>query len=177
MVLYKSKAKNRHKLTANKTRCASKHSEQHARRGKEPWLIATSLSVTRKSAIKIVKIYKQRMQIEETFRDMKSQLHGLGFNQSRSRKINRIAILILLAVLACLLLLIIGTAVECSGKHRRYQANSIKHRRVLSLQTLGLLATSDKRLILELEECLNAIEHMLRIISKTNQGYELRNDL
>lgn len=36
-ILYKGPSKGRHKLTAEGERCCSKHSEQHAKSGKEPW--------------------------------------------------------------------------------------------------------------------------------------------
>jgi hypothetical protein len=52
------------------------------------------------------------MQIEEGYRDMKSKLYGLGFNESESYKIRRIEILMLVAVLAAMVLLLIGAAAE-----------------------------------------------------------------
>ena len=82
--------------------------------------------INSKLAKRVVKIYKARMQIEEGFRDMKSEHYGLGFNASQSRKTNRIAILMLIATLAAMLLLIIGTAAELAGKARNYQANTVK---------------------------------------------------
>lgn len=137
-VLYKGTSKGRHKLTAEGKRCSSSHSEQHARSGKEPWVLATSLSLNSGLAKRVVKIYKSRMQIEEGYRDMKSKLFGLGFNESKSYKIDRIAILMLIAILAALLLIMIGVAAEQAGFAKYFQANTIKDRRVLSLHYLGL---------------------------------------
>ncbi len=86
------------------------------------------------------------MQIEESFRDMKGEHYGLGFNLSKSKNRQRISILILLTTLASILLLIIGNAVIASGLSRRYQANTIKSRRVLSYQFVALRAVADKTL-------------------------------
>jgi chloramphenicol O-acetyltransferase len=58
-VLYKNRAKNRHKLTKNGKRAQSKKSNHHAVSGGEPWLLVTSLAVTSKLAKRIVKIYKK----------------------------------------------------------------------------------------------------------------------
>jgi len=43
---------------------------------------------------------------------MKSKLYGLGFNESESYEIRRIEILMLVAVLAAMVLLLIGAAAE-----------------------------------------------------------------
>lgn len=51
-------------------------------------------------ADKLVAIYRQRMQIEEGFRDIKSPLFGLGFGMHQSRQGKRIEILLLIAMLA-----------------------------------------------------------------------------
>jgi hypothetical protein len=90
-ILYKRPAKGRHKKTTEGKRCQSKHSEQHAKSGKEPWVLATSLPQTSTLANRAVKIYQSRMQIEESDRDIKSSRFGLGFNESKSDTISRIA--------------------------------------------------------------------------------------
>ncbi len=143
---------------------------QYAEGAKEPWLLATSLTITSKLAKHVVKIYKARMQIEEGFKDMKSEHYGLGFNASQSRNTNRIGILMLIATLAAMLLLIIGTATELTGKARNYQANTVKHRRVLSLHFLALRVIADTRLTINPVFFEQAITHMNTIISKADQG-------
>jgi ABC-type transport system involved in cytochrome bd biosynthesis fused ATPase/permease subunit len=45
-----------------------------------------------------------------------------------------------------LFLFLLGLAVKAAGKHRRYQANSIKNRNVLSNQFIRLRAYKDKHL-------------------------------
>jgi hypothetical protein len=68
------------------------------------------MPVTSQLAKQVVNIYSSRMQIEEGYRDMKSKLYGLGFNESESYKIRRIEILMLVAELAAMLLILIGAA-------------------------------------------------------------------
>ena len=171
-VLYKGASKGRHKLTAEGKRCCSKHSKQHATSGKEPWLLATSLPLCNSLAKRVVRIYKSRMQIEEGFRDMKSKLYGLGFNESKSYKINRIAILVLIAILAGLLLIMIGAAAEQAGFAKHFQANTIKHRRVLSLHYLGLRMIAQTRLIPEVEDFVRGVAHMKNMIAQAENGLD-----
>ena len=54
-----------------------------AAREREPWLLATSLPVTRTLARQVVRLYRLRMSIEEGFRDMKSHQFGLGLTYHR----------------------------------------------------------------------------------------------
>jgi hypothetical protein len=100
----------------------------------EPWFLATSLQLP---PAQIVALYAKRMQIELTFRDLKSHRFGWGFEDARSRALPRMAIQILLAALASLVAIVFGIAAEAAGLHRRFQANTITSRRVLSLVTLG----------------------------------------
>lgn len=148
MVVFKQKNKGRKHLTATgeRARCNS-HSRSNANREKEPWLLATSLENGSSSFAKtIVKIYQTRMQIEESFRDLKT---GLNFNESNTRKHKRLSVLLLLAMLGQFVLFLLGMAVKIAGKHRRYQANSIKTQSVLSYQFIGLRAFKDTTLRLK----------------------------
>lgn len=90
-----------------------------------------------------MKIYATRVQIEESFRDLKT---GLKMNDCGSRNSPRLQVLLLIALVAQYLLFLLGLAVKASGKHRRYQVNSIKNRHVLSNQFIGLRAYKDKQL-------------------------------
>ncbi len=170
-VLYKGAAKGRHKLTAEGKRCRSKHSQQQATGGSEPWLLASSLPVTSQLAKQVVNIYSSRMQIEEGYRDMKSKLYGLGFNESESYKINTLEILMLVAVLAAMLLILIGAAAEQAGYARHFQANTIKKRRVISLQYLGLRMIANPHLALEQEHFVKAYIYMKYMIAQADNGF------
>lgn len=77
------------------------------------------------------------MQIEETFRDLKSPQYGMELRQSRSRCPKRYDVLLLIAMQAEILLWCIGIAARHLGWQKDFQANSIKHRAVLSVVRLG----------------------------------------
>lgn len=164
MVVYKQKSQGRKKLTATGERSrASSHSRSNANREKEPWLLATSLPAkTTRQAKKTVKIYRTRMQIEESFRDLKT---GLNFNESNTRTLEYLSVLLLLAMLAQYVLYLIGMAVKLSKQHLRYQANSLKTGAVLSYQFIGLRAFRDRSLTLkqrDWELAYQQIQHLMR---------------
>jgi hypothetical protein len=59
------------------------HARTYRRLHRAPWLIASSLPHEAGSSQKIKKLYAQRMQIEETFRDTKSHRWGFGLHYAR----------------------------------------------------------------------------------------------
>ena len=83
------------------------------------------------------------MQIEETFRDEKNHRFGWSLRHVRSQFERRLEVLLLLAALATLAVTLVGLGVERAGIHRRYQANTVRHR-VLSLFVLGNLVLRRK---------------------------------
>ena len=133
--------------TGWKLRKSDKHKQY-----KEPWLLVSSLPNCFDYATKIAKCYGKRMQIEESFRDQKSQTYGLGSEAHRTYKRERLEVLLLLAALANWLHYMIGLAAELAGKHLQFQANSIKHRRVLSFNYLGMRLSKAAQLGLTEEE-------------------------
>ncbi|MCW8829370.1 MAG: IS4 family transposase, partial [Gammaproteobacteria bacterium] len=151
-VLYKGKPKGRSKTTCNGERARSKHSEQCAQREREPWLLVTSLPATSKLAKKVVSIYSTRMQIEESFRDVKSVRFGIGFELNLSRSAERLQILLLVAMIATFVLWLLGMAARNSQQHLQYQANTVKNRQVLSAIYLGLRVATDRRFEFNLSE-------------------------
>ena len=132
--LFKESAKARQKTTTQGQRCRSSHSEKCAQAAREPWLLASSL---KEPAARIVKLYAQRMQIEESFRDSKSTSYGFGLSMARTTCRRRLEVLLLLALCALFALWLTGKAVEQAGAHYQYQANSIKNRPVLSTVFIG----------------------------------------
>jgi hypothetical protein len=112
------------------------------RAAKEPWILATSLKL---SAKKIVALYRSRMQIEETFRDTKCPRFGLSMAEARTTNPRRGDILMLLASLAHFTTILAGLVAEASNLAPRFQANTLRSRRVLSLSRLGrlVLASDD----------------------------------
>jgi hypothetical protein len=116
----------------------SKLSRQNARREKEPWLLASNLPQSHWTARQIVGVYRKRMQIEEGFRDVKSLRFGFAFDLHRTRCPRRIEILLLIAALACYALYLAGLQAQTTGRSRRFQSNSVRHKTVLSLWRIGL---------------------------------------
>lgn len=159
LVVVRQPKRGRSKWTLTGERARSSHSKQHAARAGEPWLLVTSLSPQDARAKRIVSIYARRMQIEESFRDLKSERFGLGFEASRSKNTQRIAMLLLIALLALLVAWVIGTCLENTNQHRRYQANTERRRRVLSIIYLGRRALHDHRLQLDANQLKLAAEH------------------
>jgi hypothetical protein len=143
--IYKNQPKGRRDLTAKGDKARkSRLSRASAEREKEPWLLATSLKrCSSHFAKKIVKIYQTRMQIEESFRDLKT---GLSFNESKTRTLHYLSVLLLLAMLAQYVLFLLGMVMKLSQHHLQYQANSVKNNPVLSYQFIGLRAFRDRRL-------------------------------
>ena len=134
----KDKAKGRHaKTKAGKKQRRSK-SKKYSKSAREPWVLCSSLGgKSYLCARRVVKIYRQRMQIEEGFRDLKSSRYGLGFEEAFSRSKQRIENLLLVAMLTSLIAWLVGWLGENKGEHRCFQCNSLKTKRVLSLFFLG----------------------------------------
>ncbi len=99
IVLVRLAPKGRRGNNAFGKRSRSKASQQSARAAKEPWLLVASPKLAERPAKQLVKLYRQRMQIEESFRDMKSQHFGEGLERSRSNGVGRFRVLVLIASL------------------------------------------------------------------------------
>ena len=98
--------------------------------------MATSLN--EHTAKQITRIYSKRMQIEETFRDAKNHRFGWSFRDARSNSEKRYEVMLFIAAIAMLAATLLGNAAEQRGLHFKYQANTIRTRRVLSLFFLGV---------------------------------------
>ena len=113
----------------------TKDTKMYGNLAKEPWLLATSDSEL--TSQKTVNLYSKRMQIEQNFRDDKSVRYGFSWRFSKSSGVNRMEILCLIAAVASIALWFIGFEAERRSWHRKFQANTIKNRRVLSFLTLA----------------------------------------
>tara|TARA_R110000764_G_scaffold113993_1_gene201118 strand:+ start:1395 stop:1730 length:336 start_codon:yes stop_codon:yes gene_type:complete len=82
------------------------------------------------------------MQIEESFRDMKSPKFGLGFEHNHTKKLARMTLLVLLTTVTAMVLILLGKVVELSGLAYRFKSSSTRKRRVLSHFFLGKRALS-----------------------------------
>ena len=158
--LHKKEAKGRKN---KRGRCRiSRYSQERDGRSsaKEPWLIFSSTDEF--SPAKVMKLYSRRMQIEQNFRDEKSERFGFGLRASHSGSEGRILVLSLLATLATVVLWLIGYHAENKGLHLRYQANSIKSRRVLSFLTLAENILRHSPLVLTRMVLSTVLNHLAR---------------
>ena len=131
----KPKSKGRKSLTRDRSRKRNKTDDKnHSRLAKEPLLLATSLKC---SSRLVVEYYGYRMQIEESFRDIKSHRYGFSFEDVGCNSIKRIEVLLLIASFANVAMHIVGIAAEKEILHYQFQANTIRNRRVLSLFSLA----------------------------------------
>lgn len=113
-----------------------KYSKTTAAGQKEPWVLASSLPINIFNPEEIVRLYSYRMQIEESFRDMKNSKSGLGFKHTLTKGLRRLNALLLMAAIANFILWSIGVMAEQKGWHFKCQSNTSK-KRTLSLFNLG----------------------------------------
>jgi hypothetical protein len=160
-VLVRKPKLGRRAKTASGKRSRSKQSLQAARNAREPWLLVASTRLADWPAKRLVKVYRQRMQIELSFRDTKSQHFGEGLECSASRGAGRYTVLVLIASLAAILLWLVGTAAERCSVHERLRPGTRKRRAYSRL----FLA----RLLLTLEDCRTTIAKLVDAIGPLDQ--------
>lgn len=117
LVAYAKTAKGRkHHNRRNRAQVArSSASRKAAAREREPWLIVASPELVHLSARQLVTLYARRMQIELSFRDLKSHRYGQGFEDSLTRSGPRIEILLLVNALAAFASWLAGMVCEATG--------------------------------------------------------------
>jgi hypothetical protein len=138
LVLIKRINQGRHKKGKLGMRVHSNQSLKSARAQREPWLLAVSPKLDHLSAQAVVAVYAQRMQIEESFRDLKSERFGLGFSANRSTQKNRLSVLLLIGCLASFVLRLIGEVGKARQMEFKFQSNTRRSRSVLSVISLAL---------------------------------------
>lgn len=138
--LYLVKRPKRHRIHSSifGLRVHSNRSLKQASAQREPWLLATSCSLASRTPSQIVNLYATRMQIEESFRDLKCARYGLGFEFNLSRSRERIAALLLIALLALFVLWLIGQRALSSSLQFQFQSNTRRTRPVLSCFNLAI---------------------------------------
>lgn len=133
--VHKRAPKNRHGKKSRDRFFYTREEANQSRLAREPWVLFTSDAELKPRTV--MKLYSRRMQIEQNFRDEKSERYGMGLRSSFSRSVERMSVLNLLSTLCSILLWLMGYALERKGEHRFYQANTVQHRRVLSYLTLA----------------------------------------
>lgn len=136
-VLYKQLPKGRSKQTKARNKCSSSKSKRYGASAKEPWLLVSSLPSHEDLALRMVKLYRTRMQIEESFRDTKSQRYGFGLSFSLTKSCERMSILLLIGAIAHFICWVTGLCVKERGQAKHYQAHSSKFTSALSVVYLG----------------------------------------
>lgn len=137
LILYKGKSKNRKRQRSTRTNALHTSHEAYSRAAKEPWVLATNVPSDKLVPRKLVTIYSKRMQIEETFRDLKSPYNGFGLRHSRSYTACRYDVLLLIAMLVQLVYWWAGLIAYSKYWQRDFQANTTTNRAVLSIVRLG----------------------------------------
>ncbi|EBP3475257.1 IS4 family transposase [Salmonella enterica subsp. arizonae] len=127
---------------------------------KEPWLIFSSTDDFKPRVI--MKLYSRRIQIEQHFRDEKSERFGFGLRASYSRSAGRVLALSLLTTLSTIVLWLVGYHAENKGLHLRYQANSVRIWRVITYLTLAENVLRQSPLILKRTVLRTVLNHLAR---------------
>lgn len=113
LVLARRCRQHRDPLTRRGTPQQGTTAKKARKSAREPWLLATSLPANQRASA-IVAIYGQRMQIEEAFRDLKSHHYGMGFEDSLTRGIERLTVLLMLNTLAMFAAWLMASAAQPS---------------------------------------------------------------
>lgn len=166
IVTYRGKSKNRHSCNINKQRRTSSKELHYSKAAKEPWVLVTSLPNSCKDPKHIVNIYRQRMRIEENFRDTKCNYYGLGLKVSLTRTQCRMEILLLVAAIATFAAWLSGVIVIDRNQASDYQAHSARFTRVLSTVYLGREAIK-KGLQISVPDFYKSLKLLLQMVINT----------
>lgn len=135
VVLHRSKAKGRKQRNRRGEVARCTESRNAAARGREPWLLVASPTLDL-NASQLVRLYAKRMQIESSFRDLKSHRYGSGFEDSLTRSGKRIEILLLVHALATFASWLAGLACRDTGLDYWLAPNASK-RQMYSIMRIG----------------------------------------
>lgn len=137
LVLVKRLPQGRHQLNLYGQRRRSRASRKCARAARDPWLLAASPSLAHLGAETIVKLYAQRMRIEQSFRDTKNLRWGQGLSTTRSRSRERLEMLLLIAHLASFVQRLIGEDAKARQLELRFSPTGRTQRAQISPLTLA----------------------------------------
>lgn len=115
LVVYAKSPRGRKHRTEQGDVARNSYSRKAAAREREPWLIVASPGLSSASARQLVNLYARRMQIESSFRDLKSHRYGQGFEDNLTRSGPRLQILLLVSTLATFASWLAGLGCEATG--------------------------------------------------------------
>lgn len=174
-VIYKRAAKGRkaHKKRGGTSKRTT--DKTHEKEAKEPWLLVfhLPLCVKRQSLAKrAVKLYQQRMQIEENFRDSKSHRVGISLSYAKSTTVERFDILLLISALILYMLWCIGYTAIMKNLQYSLQANTVKKKSVLSVITVAREIIDDHRYSIDLDEYVYVLHHLSKLSVTIEKIYD-----
>lgn len=145
-----------------------------AQRNREPWLLSYSPELAYLGAEAIVKLYAQRMRIEQQFRDTKNLARGQGLSQSMSHGQRRLQALLLIAHVAQLAKRLIGEAAKAKQLALQLISNNTKKRNTISVMTLATRVIERADLIRKIGNPWSALqilrEQVTSAITRATQG-------
>lgn len=115
LVRYKKPDCHRQAKTVFGKRARCRHSLKQATAQTEPWLLAVSPTLAELDAQAVVDLYAGRMQIEQSFRDVKNPRVGLGLSLSQTTRPDRLVILLMIGALAMFACWLIGLIAQARG--------------------------------------------------------------
>ncbi|MCU7960412.1 MAG: IS4 family transposase [gamma proteobacterium symbiont of Bathyaustriella thionipta] len=159
-VMYHGTEKGKHKKKKRGGISQDTKSLYYSKKAKQPWLLVSHLPEKLNAPKKVIQLYRYRMQIEENFRDTKNQQYGIGLAQAKSRSSKRYNNLLLLAALTQFLLWCIGKVAVDKKYHYHLQANTTRHKAVLSNIYIAIQIVNDKRYQIKKKELRRALEQV-----------------
>lgn len=114
VVIHRKQGKGRKHRNLDGQPARTSSSRKVAARYREPWLLVASPSL-KLSARQLVKLYARRMQIEQSFRDLKSHHYGSAFEDSLTRSGKRMQVLLLVHAMANFASWLAGLACQATG--------------------------------------------------------------
>ncbi len=136
-MLVKLPTRGRHRLNIYGRSRAGRSSRNCARAARDPWLLAASRRLDHLTANTIVRLYAQRMRIEQSFRDTKNLRLGQGLNITRSRTRERLQMLLLIGHLAAFVQRLIGEEAKAHQLQLNFMATCRTTRPEISVLTLA----------------------------------------
>ena len=138
----------------------SSYSKAFSKGQKEPWILASSLPKSHFNPEQIVRLYSFRMQIEESFRDMKNSKYGFSFKNTLTRSVKRLNALMLIAVIVNFIVWSVGIIAEHKNWHFKCQSNTSK-KRTLSLFYLGTIILKSNYFRVKISEIEFALKNII----------------
>lgn len=157
LFIFKGLKKHRVKMNLAGKKIQSSSSLKHEKRESEPLLVSTSLDAENFNPYQVIKMYNKRMQIEEGFRDLKSERSGFSLRQNRSITLGRLSVALLIGAIGMLLLWILGITAKIQKIHYHFQANTTRNQNVLSLFIIGWQVLEEGKVLFTQNEIKQAL--------------------